>query len=205
MPFTPAPNIVMVELRATLDGQKVENRWHVNAFHEPTAADLTSIGNNVITTVINDWIPTMPDALTLREVHLRSLHAANGIELTVPFPVPTAGSLLGLVTPSNVTICVSLRSNASGRSARGRLYWMGLRQSDVTVNTLSSTRGAAIVAAVQAMKDQLVAAGYAWTVVSYFANKVPRPGGPVYFLVQTALLVDNTVDSQRRRLPGRGS
>lgn len=205
MPFVPAPNIVMVELRCTLDSQKVENRFNVNVFHEPTAADLTSIGNNVITQVINNWIPTMPDAVTLREIHMRSLHTANGIELTVPFPVPSNGSLIGPVTPSNVTICVSLRSNASGRSARGRLYWIGLREQDVDTNTLQTARGGTIVAAIQAMVDQLEAAGYAWTIVSYRANNVPRPGGPVYFLVQTALLVDNTVDSQRRRLPGRGS
>jgi len=205
MAFVPAPNIVQVELRCTLDGQNIENRWNVNVFHEPTSADLTAIANNVASTVIEDWIPTIPDAVTFREIHLRSLHTANGIELTAPFPIPSNGSLVGGVLPSNVTLCVSLRSSSSGRSARGRLYWMGLVEGDVTGNVVSTPRGAAIVAAVQAMIAALTTAGYAWVIVSYFTNNAPRVGGPVYFLVQNALIVDSVVDSQRRRLPGRGT
>lgn len=205
MPFVPAPNIVQVELRCTLDGQNVENRFHVNVFHTPTAADLTNVANRVSNVVINNWIPQLPVALTLRAIHCRSLHVQNGVEADFPFPVPTNGSLIGDVLPSNVTICVSVRTGASGRSARGRVYWMGLREADVVGNTLDAARGGTIVAAVQAMINGLVTDGFAWTIVSYISNGIPRPGGPVYFVATTALLVDNVVDSQRGRLPGRGS
>lgn len=200
MPFVPTPNIVMVELRCTMAGVPVENRFHVNVFHEPTPADLTNVANRVSTHVINDWIPNLPVALTIRSMHLRSLHNLNGIEADFPFPVPTNGSLVSPVLPNNVTICVSIRSGASGRSARGRLYWLGLVEGDVTESTLSGTRGGLIVDAVQAMIDGLATDGFAWTIVSYQSGGVPRPGGPVYFVAQTALLVDNTTDSQRGRL-----
>jgi len=205
MAFVPAPNIVMVELRCTLDGQNVENRFHVNVFHEPTTFDLQSVANVVSNAVIEQWIPQLPDALTFREIHLRSLHDANAIELTAAFPSNTTGSLVSLVLPSNVTLCVSLRSNASGRSARGRLYWMGLCELDVSGNNIGLTRSGGIVDAVQFLIDALQTVEYAWVIVSYIANNAPRVGGPVYFVVTTALIVDSVVDSQRRRLPGRGS
>jgi len=205
MPFIPAPNIVQVEVRCTLDGQNIENRFHVNVFHEPTVTDLTNVANICFTVLINDWIPVLPLALTLREIHCKSLHDQNAVEASFPFPVPSNGSLVSPVLPSNVTICISVRSNAAGRSARGRVYWMGLVEGDVAGNTLDTTRGGQIVDAVQALIDALDAATFSWVIVSYISNGAPRVGGPVYFLVTTALLVDSTVDSQRRRLPGRGS
>jgi len=205
MAFVPAPNIVAVELRCTLDGQNVENTWHVNVFHEPTVADLVALANNIATVVIGSWLTNLSDQLTFREIHLRSLHTANGVEHTAAFPANTTGSLVSPVMPSNVTLCVSLRSQSSGRSARGRLYWMTLTELDVVGNTVASGRVGTIVGAVQDMIDQMVTIGYAWVIVSYITNNAPRVGGPVYFIVTTALVVDSIVDSQRRRLPGRGN
>jgi len=43
------------------------------------------------------------------------------------------------------------------------------------------------------------------TIVSFFSNGILRPGGPVYFPVINALVVDRVVDSMRRRKPGVGS
>jgi len=42
-------------------------------------------------------------------------------------------------------------------------------------------------------------------VVSYISNKVPRPGGPVYFPVVSFQYEDLVVDSMRRRKPGVGT
>jgi len=44
-----------------------------------------------------------------------------------------------------------------------------------------------------------------WVIASYFQNGAPRVGGPVYFVVDQIVFVDGIVDSQRRRLPGRGT
>ncbi len=204
MGFVPVPDVVQVEFRCEMDGQLVENRWHVDCLHEPTADDLTNIANNVATVLTNDWKPQMPADVTLREIHLRSLHALNHLEHTALFTVGTVGGLANPLLPSNVSVCVSLRSQFTGRSARGRLYWIGLTENDVSFSTISATRLTGIVAAVQAMIDALVAASFRWCIVSYRSGGIPRPGGPVKFIVETALVVDDVVDSQRRRLPGRG-
>jgi len=45
--------------------------------------------------------------------------------------------------------------------------------------------------------------GADWVVVSRFHDNAPRTAGVVSF-INAATVVDATVDSQRRRLPGRG-
>jgi hypothetical protein len=54
------------------------------------------------------------------------------------------------------------------------------------------------------LKSVIEGLGYVWVIVSYITDNAPRVGGPVYFEVNDILIVDDVIDSQRRRLPGRG-
>jgi len=206
MPFIPAPNIVQVEIRALMDGQHVENRIFVNVFHEPTVADLTLVANPISNVVLTNWVPLMPSTVVFTELFCRSMHVQNGPQATFPIPVGSGtGTNISPSLPNNVALCVSLRSNFAGRSARGRLYWLALTETDVTESRVSSTKVTAITTAVQALDTAIQGAGFDWQIVSFFTNNAPRVGGPVYFSVNGILIVDNVVDSQRRRLPGRGT
>lgn len=205
MTFIPAPNIVRVELRATKEGQFVENRFHVNCFHTPTTTDLANIGSVVTTIALGDWLPLLPSNLALREIVLTSLQTENDIQLIGPFEAGTVGTASGDPLPNNNSLCISLRSGFTGRSARGRLYWMGLTESQVTQSSVNSTPAEDIRAAVDSIRTTLDTNSYALTIVSYFTNGDPRVGGPVYFEVNACTLVDTVIDSQRRRLPGRGA
>jgi hypothetical protein len=102
--------------------------------------------------------------------------------------------------PGNVSIAVSLRTGLTGRSARGRWFWQGLTEGQVVGNTLDSGLGLSIVAAFNNLITIINAFPSTLVIASYVSNGAPRPGGPVYFIVNTALLVDLTVDSQRGRL-----
>jgi hypothetical protein len=42
-------------------------------------------------------------------------------------------------------------------------------------------------------------------IVSYISEGAPRPGGPVYFPISSASVLDTLVDSQKRRKPGVGT
>lgn len=206
MPFIPAPNQVQVEMRALNDGQHVENRIFVNVFHEPVLADMIAIANVVSNAVITQFLPILPTALRYTELFMRSMHVQNGPQATFPFPgVSGQGTVANPALPNNVTLCVSLRSNFAGRSARGRLYWLALYESVVAANTVDSGHATAITSAVQFLNSAITTIGYDWQIVSFFSNGIPRPGGPVYFSVADAIIVDPIVDSQRRRLPGRGN
>ena len=204
MPFVPAPNIVMVEVLGLKDGQVVENRLHVNVLHAPTPADLTLLGNLFTNWVTFSYATVLPDDVTITGLQLTSLHEQNGIQLAVPLAV--VGGTVDVSMPNEVTYCVSLRSGFVGRSARGRFYTMGIAR----VNVLGENRvqvgyRAAITAVLQTIIDDIAANSFVMVIVSYINNGLPRPGGPVYFVVANATTTDDILDSQRRRRPGIGS
>jgi len=204
MPFVAAPNIVMCEILGQKDGQLIENRIMGNVFHAPTMADLTALQTLLTTWINNLYQAYLPADVTVTGLKLTSQQSINDIQLQ------TALALVGDVAlpsaPNEVTYCISLRSGVSGRSARGRFYWLGLALANIgTTNRVGAAFRTNATAAVQTLIGDFVAAGYAWSIVSYRSNNAPRPGGPVYFSVQTATTTDDIVDSQRRRRPGIGS
>jgi hypothetical protein len=206
MAFVPTPNVIQVEIRASVSGERCENRVMIDVFHEPTLADMTSIANIFSTFLAASWIPLLPSTTVITELYLKSLHAQNAPEATFPLPAGSyTGTASSVALPNNVSFCVSLRSNMTGRSARGRLFWLSLPELAVVGNTVDSTYAANVRSAVQQIDVGMTAAGYEWVIVSYRTNNAPRVGGPIYFSVNSVTTVDLTVDSQRRRLPGRGN
>lgn len=203
MPFVPAPNIVMVEVIGLKDGQIIENRFHVNVLGEPTSGNLSTLSAAVQSWVTTDYALRLPQEVAITEVRLTSLHTQNGIQLSSPMTVTGAG--VNGAMPNEVTLCVSLRSAFVGRSARGRFYLLGIPKDAVTTqNRVSATYRGLAAGTLQALIGAVNGSGFVTVIVSYITNKAPRPGGPVYFVVQTAVVVDDIVDSQRRRRPGVG-
>jgi len=203
MPFVPAPNIVMVELIGLKDGQVIENRFHVNVLGEPTAGNLSTLNAAVQAWINAEYVDRLPDEVQITECRLTSLHEQNAIQLSSPMNV--TGSGVNGAMPNEVTLCVSLRTGFIGRSARGRFYLLGLPKDAVeTENRVSAGYRASVAASVQALISTIQAAGFVMVIVSYITNNAPRPGGPVYFVVSSAVVTDDIVDSQRRRRPGVG-
>ena len=205
MAFIPAPNIMMVEARASVGGQNVENRFMLNALHAVAPSDLESAAINVWNWWEIVYAPLLPATVLLREVVATDLTNQNGQQYTYAPDTTTVGTAVGGALPNEVSVCVSLRSSARGRSSRGRFYSLAvpaLQMADA--NNISATYRSALQAAGQTLvTNNLTIAPI--TIVSYFSNGVARPGGPVYFPVTTALIVDTVVDSMRRRKPGVGT
>jgi len=205
MAFVPAPNILLVEVRATKALQHIENRFHINCFHAPTLSDIEDINAILVTQLGSLWAPNLPTDVSINSVFYRSLQTENSIQLEVPFVPGIAGTHIGIPGPNQNTYCVSLRTGSAGRSARGRLYWLGLSEAQYAVNEIEAVSGPAIVGAVESLRASIQASGRGMSIVSYFNAGVPRPGGPVYFLVTNVLATRSTLSSQRRRMPGYGT
>jgi hypothetical protein len=204
MAFVPAPNIIQVEIRATKAGQKIENRLHFNAQSAVTPAKIATV-----TGLVNVWaqaryFPWLPIQVQLRECVGTDLTVQNGDQLTITPEIVIQGGRGGDSMPNEVSIAVSLRTAARGRSARGRAYVLGLSRTDVVENDVGAVFATQIVTAWQTLIDDANDNSTPLTIVSYRSNKAPRPGGPVYFTVNTAVLTDTGVDSMRRRKPGVG-
>lgn len=204
MTFIPAPNVVSVEIRCTRDNQKVENRLHINVLTAPTPAILASVAAAVKARFVSTWLPLLPTDVILRELYLADQTTQFGPTHTQPGLAGEVGTRAGPPLPNNITLCYSLRTAERGRSRRGRLYWMGFQEGDVTLNNVDATHAENIRVAIGSMRGDIATAGWAWVITSYQENKVARVTA-ASTIVTSVALVDTVVDSQRRRLPGRGA
>lgn len=204
MPFVASPNLVEVEIRAVSDGQHIENRITVDVLTDPTPEILDTLATAVWNWCDDSYSLQLPDTVAIEAVVATDLSQIDGFQVTVG-PAPLPGAVGGGSLPLNATLCFSLRTTSRGRSARGRLYILALPATQVTQNTVGSTYTTNVVTILEGLKDAIEALGYSWVVASYISEGAPRPGGPVYYAINNIIVVDRTVDSQRRRLPGRGT
>jgi len=206
MPFVPAPNIVMCEWRCTRNAQNIENRLMVDALTAPTPAILQGIATLAWDWWENNHANVIHTEVGLREVVTTDLSVQNGNQYTYAPDTTTVGLMGGFALPNEVSMCVSLRTGVRGRSARGRWYQLSVSDAQLNgTNTMSPAAMSAITTSVNALLTTIDNEGYAPVIVSYQSNGVPRPGGPVYFVITTASIVDPILDSMRRRKPGVGS
>jgi hypothetical protein len=204
MPFVPVADTVLLEMRMALYGQKIENTLYFRKTGGVGVSDATTLMNDMLiwwTTLLS---PALSRDLTLREMTTTDLSTSSGFSVTqaAPTPNPAGGQAFdGL--PGNVAICVSFRTPNRGRSFRGRNYVPGLAEPDVTGNTLSPGRTNEILDAYQGVPFSVTGSGFEWVVVSRFSGGVPRTAG-IATAISSVVIVDSFVDSQRRRLTGRG-
>jgi hypothetical protein len=205
MAFVPVPDTILVEMRMLLDSQRVENTLYFRKTGGWIIADVTPLVNALIIWWQASLGAVLSTGLTLREIAVTDLSSLTGFSVsqTPPTPLPT-GSDGGEHEPNNVALCVSFRTLSRGRSFRGRNYVTGLPESRVSGSFVSDATVAAIQAAYQLLPGIAVTAGCIWVVVSRFTAGAPRVTG-ITTEIDSVVVIDNVVDSQRRRLPGRGS
>lgn len=210
MPFVPVTNTVGVEVRMLLDAQKIENTLYFEKAGAWSAGDLVTLGNSFLTWWTAFYAVGVSSALTLSEIFIRDLTTVFGIVQTTPAPTPhPTGDRSAASLPNNVAITVSFRSGLSGRFARGRNYVSGLSEDSVVLNTVDASVIADIQAGYEALQDVASDNSSTWVVVSRFSGvdgdgvPIPRVAG-VTTPITAVIIVDPIIDSQRRRLPGRG-
>lgn len=204
MPFVPVADTIQAEIRMSLDNQLIENTLYFQSRPDATDPTLVALGNSLLLWWTVNYRVKLPDSVTLREIYLTDLTTASSPTHTTPAPAPApAGSAATPVMPNNVTIAVSFRTAARGRSFRGRNYFGALGETQISSNTVDGATQAGIVAAYQALLSGDIADDWIWGVVSRYSGGAPRAAG-LFTPVTSVVITDPIVDSQRRRLPGRG-
>lgn len=203
MPFVPFSNTLQVEFIQGLDEQVIENVVYAQYATTPSAEDADTLGNALISWWDTLFSAQLSNTLVLTAIQLTDLSDEESFSITVLPTAPVAGKISDEAVPNNCALCVSFRSAGRGRSARGRNYVAGIPGDFVSANRVVSTVTDSLVIAYNSLKTEIDAAGATWVIASRQHDKVIRTTG-VTFPVVTALIVDNTIDSQRRRLPGRG-
>lgn len=205
MPYVPALNTAMAELRFLWSTQKVENTLYFEASAGMSTTLMTNIGNGLVTWWQTNVRPSMSNALTLSEVYLTDLTTQTGPTVSIPVTSNNVGQDVGEALPFNCAFVITLRTANRGKAGRGRNYIPGMTLSSVSSSTVELTFANAMSAAYTALVGAgAVAAGAQLVVVSRFLNGSPRSQALVQ-PVTSVLYIDRIVDSQRRRLPGRGT
>jgi len=204
MAFVPVPGVIMVELRYTYLEEQCENTLYFRL--QPSVADtsLLALGNAVLLWWNAEVRPYLSNQLTLREIYLTDLTTATSEAYTLvpPTPLPVGGDTAAAL-PGNVSLAVSFRTGARGRSYRGRNYIVGLVEPAVTGNAVSNDFANGMQDAYSELLASPFADDYEWVVASRFTANAPRTTG-IATPVTSVTVVDPYVDSQRRRLRGRG-
>jgi len=203
MAFQPAPNTMQMEIRCTSDGQNVEWVFHFEQATTPTAADCAALANIGDSWMGNDMLPILSDQVLYRETYVRSLNSASAPEAVDNTNGGEVGGLTSPNLPNNVSWAVKFNTGLTGRSYRGRKYMFGLTESNVANSSILQTPADNYVTAFETLITAALGADFTMVVLSrvqggvVLANAIGAP-------VLTVGYTDLVIDSQRRRLPGRG-
>lgn len=208
MAFIVCPQCASAELRGTLSDQKIESVLGFRFDTFPMQADLDDLSFACAQWWNADAKFLLPPNYVSREVFVRDLNGLDSLSSTSIAGAGTVGLYGSAGNANNVTMCVSFRTNRTGRSYRGRNYWP-LAKEGTNANIIS---GGLLTDVPQLYMDFFLDPAFGvtangkwtWCVISRYNDGEARLEG-VGTPITRALVVDNVVDSQRRRLPGRGA
>jgi hypothetical protein len=204
MPFIPAAACVKVQLRYAGYGQTMYNvLWYRDTEDAISIASM----NDLADVLRNRWeagfAPLVSTDIALEEVIVTDWSSPTAASTSLVDSV--VGTLASPALPLNCTLTTTFKTISRGRSGRGRAYFVGLSEGQVTGNLVNSSVAEDIRTEWSVMGLPWTGEGSSWehVVVSFQSEGVPRTDGlvqPVINYVQA----DYKVDSQRRRLSGGG-
>lgn len=203
MQFIPFDRVAKLEAIFLADSQRVENVHHFWFETAPTQDDLEELAASYKTWWTTELGPHLSSALSLQLVKVTDLTIEDGMSIEYATGLPVSGSAASPMLPNNVTIALKWTTGRAGRSYRGRTYILGLREDIVSANLIDTVYGGQLVTAYQNLVVRNLSVNDAVMVVaSRFNNNLPRVTGLATVVTNCSL--DRGIDSQRRRLPGRG-
>lgn len=200
MAFQSVPESVEIVVEYLVDESVSVNVFGARLTGGYVLTDLESLADAVDALIVSDWLPAQVEDADYVSTTVRGLESENDLE-AVNVDGAGPGTLVEIGSPGNVTFAVKKVSGKTGRSARGRTYWIGMPRSALTanLNRLDASAAAIIVAAVDDLRVAIVTEGWLPVIISRFAGGIKRDEGETFTWIDT-VSVDLNVDSQRRRL-----
>lgn len=203
MAYIPVPNTAQLELVFNWGGQVCQNVLHYVKASPWTLSLLEDLCGAAIGEYVAQFNVNNPTNMQLISVRATDLASQNGPVYETSDTLPATGANGSPSLPNNCAIVITKRTALRGRSYRGRIYHMGLTEGSVTENAVLGPSLTAIIGRWTALMGLPITGDEAlMCVVSRYNGGVARETG-VATLV-TNLTSDGFIDSQRRRLPGRG-
>lgn len=200
MAFQAVPDTAQIAVQYLQNAEVLINTFYALKPGGYNLTELAQLANSIDAAIGASWLPIQTFDSIYDRTFVRGLAFENDQEVVdQSFNGPGLIAFRG--APNNVTVSVKKSSGQTGRSARGRIYWIGLPVADLDTNENRVTPAAAIAieAAVEAVRVASAVLGWQPVLVSRFGAGVKRPVGITFPWVAT-LMVNDNVDSQRRRL-----
>lgn len=206
MPFVPAENVVLVEMRFRAFGQRIENTLWMK--HQDSSDWTHDTAEQVADALLGNF-SALGDICFCPDVVLHEIQVTDMTTATSPAWIFPAGDLAGVHSgnslPLNATLAISFRTAGRGRSSRGRNYVPALPEDEVIGNTVDNDYLTLIQDYYVGIASAIdgIDSPAALVVVSRMSGGEPRETALVQ-PITSITVTDGYVDSQRRRLTGRG-
>jgi len=204
MTFVPVPLGAEIIINGVRGGQEIVTTSYATHFAGWGQTEIDNLSEAVDAWVGSQLLPSVSPSYEYFNTHCRDLRLPVGFESTnlTSAGVGSRGASTG---PNNQVLSVSRRSGLAGRSARGRVFWPDIPDEDkLDDNHVTAARAIVYAEIMDALTAAIAGAGWVEVIVSRRTNGVANVPAVTYPVTQY-LTVDNTLDSMRRRLPGRGS
>jgi hypothetical protein len=203
--FQAVPNTMRGDLFTTVAGQYCVNSYY---FRKATPCTNTDVQNLALALRDDFWTDNLQPLVTadvaFSSVTATALDAADAPFYGLDAPVGDEnGTGSGMSIPTGSCLVATFKTAERSRNGRGRVYISGIPTgkmadpAEVTTDYLAD-----FITALGALSTIATALSATLVVVSRWLNKVQRAEGVPISV--TTITADRYVDSQRRRLFGRG-
>jgi len=207
MAFIPVPKTAVCHVVGELFGQIIENTLYFAFPDDPLTSEIGQLAASVGQWAVGELCGQLSADYKYLRTEAQSLASESAPAITDVTGTGTVGSNLeGQSAPGGSCLAVSFRSAYGGRSYRGRNYVSGLPSERIVGNQVDAGYATALVTVYENLmsyiEDDLPNAVH--VIVSRYTAGAPRVEG-ITTPVLTYLTTNRDIDSQRRRLTGRGN
>lgn len=210
MPSVTTPHVAQVGIlfQDAAADSKCENTLYVEDPTDSLFSDYAGFAAQVQSAANAHLLPVLADDVYLTGVVIEDQRSAPYAGIVFPQAAMAGAVATGTRAQPNVaSLAIKKSTGVPGRNGRGRWYWPAWNANQYSAqNLILASAADSWVAALAAMQAAIEAGTYPCKVgiVSKIVGGAPRPNG-VFYQITGWSYTDLTVDSQRRRLPGRGS
>jgi hypothetical protein len=206
----PTPHVAEVSIlfQDSAADSKCENTLYVEDPTDAIFSDYVGFAAQVQGAANTHLLPVLTDDVLLSGVIIEDQRSIPYAGLVFP-QTPAAGAVAtgSTAMPNQNALAVKKSTGVPGRSGRGRWFWpVWASVSLSNQNTVAAASANAWTAALAAMQAAIEGGTYPCQVgiVSKQTGGAARASG-VFYQITSWSVSDLTIDSQRRRLPGRGA
>lgn len=203
MAFQAVLDTAGIDIIYSLNAVIVQNGFYAEMPGGYDLIALQALADQVDLQVHGTWKAQQPPEAIYVRTEVRGLALENDQVATQALSTGP-GVHTGSALPNQVTFSIKKTSGLTGRSARGRTYWIGVAQNEIqptNENLIEAVYAALLVAAVGSMRTGIASVG-TWepVLVSRFTGGVQRDFGKTFPWLGEAN-IDLRVDTNRGRLP----